>query len=130
FALTFAVLYGLASALSAFVPWRIPLAIPLDAALPFWPGAAVVYLTLLPVLSGRARGVPQDRAGADARTVRAAGSRQPAAVLRGADAGDVARVRVLPAAAGRCTGDPVCRWRVPAAVPRRGRAEPRPQLST
>jgi len=50
FALTFAVLYGLASALSAFVPWRIPLAIPLDAALPFWPGAAVVYLTIVPVL--------------------------------------------------------------------------------
>ena len=50
FALTFAVSYGLGSALSAFVPWRVPLALPLDDALPFWPGAAAVYLTIMPVL--------------------------------------------------------------------------------
>jgi membrane-associated phospholipid phosphatase len=50
FALTFAVLYGLGSALSAFVPWRLSVALPLDAGLPFWPGAAAVYLTILPVL--------------------------------------------------------------------------------
>ena len=50
FALTFAVLYGLGSALSEFVPWRLSVALPLDAGLPFWPGAAAIYLTILPVL--------------------------------------------------------------------------------
>jgi membrane-associated phospholipid phosphatase len=50
FALTFAVLYGLGSSLSAAVPWRVPLAMPLDSALPFWPGAAAIYLTIMPVL--------------------------------------------------------------------------------
>jgi membrane-associated phospholipid phosphatase len=50
FALTFAVLYGLGSVLSAFVPWRVPLALPLDARVPFWPAAAAIYLTILPML--------------------------------------------------------------------------------
>jgi membrane-associated phospholipid phosphatase len=50
FALTFAVLYGLGSALSAYVPWRVPAALPLDARLPFRPQAAAIYLTIVPVL--------------------------------------------------------------------------------
>lgn len=50
FALTFAVLYGASSALSAYVPWRVPVALPLDAQLPFWPATAAIYLTIAPVL--------------------------------------------------------------------------------
>ncbi|HET9474915.1 MAG TPA: phosphatase PAP2 family protein [Steroidobacteraceae bacterium] len=50
FALTFILLYGGASALSAYVPWRVPMQLPLDARLPFIPGAAVIYLTIGPML--------------------------------------------------------------------------------
>lgn len=50
FALTFALLYGGASVLSAYVPWRVPLTLPLDAQLPFVPAAAIVYLTITPML--------------------------------------------------------------------------------
>ena len=50
FAFTFVLLYGGASALSAYIPWRVPLQLPLDARLPFVPGAAIVYLTIGPML--------------------------------------------------------------------------------
>lgn len=50
FALSFVLLYGGASALSAYVPWRVPMALPLDARLPFVPDAAIVYLTIGPML--------------------------------------------------------------------------------
>ena len=44
FALTFLLCYGGASALSAYVPWRVPMALALDDQLPFIPGAAILYL--------------------------------------------------------------------------------------
>jgi len=50
FALTFAVCYGGASVLSAWVPWRLPLMTALDERLPLVPGAAAVYLTIGPML--------------------------------------------------------------------------------
>ena len=50
FALIFMLLYGGASALSAYIPWRVPMALPLDARLPFVPAAAIVYLTITPML--------------------------------------------------------------------------------
>ena len=49
-ALTFLLCYGGASALSAYVPWRVPLALALDEQLPFIPGAAILYLSLSVVL--------------------------------------------------------------------------------
>src|SRR6187455_397856 len=50
FALTFVLLYGGASVLSAYVPWRVPMMLPLDGQLPLVPGAAIVYLTIGPML--------------------------------------------------------------------------------
>jgi membrane-associated phospholipid phosphatase len=50
FALTFAVLYSAGSALSAHVPWRVSVALPLDSRLPFQPAWAAIYLTITPVL--------------------------------------------------------------------------------
>ena len=50
FGLTFLLCYGGASALSAYVPWRVPLALSLDEQLPFIPGAAIIYLTISPML--------------------------------------------------------------------------------
>ena len=50
FALTFLLCYGGASALSAYVPWRVPMALALDEQLPFIPGAAILYLTIAPML--------------------------------------------------------------------------------
>jgi membrane-associated phospholipid phosphatase len=50
FALTFILLYGGASVLSAYVPWRVPMRLPLDDQLPFVPGASFAYLTLGPML--------------------------------------------------------------------------------
>ncbi|HEX5163260.1 MAG TPA: hypothetical protein VFV88_16165, partial [Steroidobacteraceae bacterium] len=50
FALTFVLLYGGASILSAYVPWRVPMMLALDERLPLVPGAALVYLTIGPML--------------------------------------------------------------------------------
>lgn len=50
FALSFVLLYGGASVLSAFVPWRVPMMLPLDEQLPLVPGAAALYLTIGPML--------------------------------------------------------------------------------
>ena len=46
FSFTFLLCYGGASALSAYVPWRVPLALAFDERLPFMPGAALLYLSL------------------------------------------------------------------------------------
>jgi phytoene/squalene synthetase len=46
FALLFLLLYGGASVLSAFVPWRVPVALPFEASLPFVPEMAAVYLSM------------------------------------------------------------------------------------
>ncbi len=50
FGATFALLYGAGSAWSAAVPWRLPVAVPMDAWWPFWPAAAAIYLTITPLL--------------------------------------------------------------------------------
>lgn len=50
FGATFALLYGAGSAWSEFVPWRVPVALPIDATWPFWPAAAAIYLTITPML--------------------------------------------------------------------------------
>ena len=55
FALTFVLLYGGASVLSAYVPWRVPMMLALDERLPLVPGAALVYLTIGPMLLGCAK---------------------------------------------------------------------------
>lgn len=46
FAVLFVLLYGSASVLSAWVPWRLHVALPGEAALPFWPGSALIYLSM------------------------------------------------------------------------------------
>ena len=45
-ALSFAVFYGGASALSGFVPWRIRVDLPFEQSIPFIPWSAVVYLSM------------------------------------------------------------------------------------
>ena len=50
FAVTFVVLYGFTSSVSALIPWRISVALPLDEQLPFWPATAAIYLTITPML--------------------------------------------------------------------------------
>lgn len=50
FTLTFVLLYGGGSVLSGYVPWRVSVALPWDAALPFRPEWAAIYLTIGPVL--------------------------------------------------------------------------------
>lgn len=50
YTLIFEVLYGAASALAPFVPWRVHVDFPFEARIPFVPGAAAVYLSLIPML--------------------------------------------------------------------------------
>lgn len=50
FALWFGALYAGSSWLSGWVPWRIVLATPWDGRIPFWPGAAWAYLSIVPML--------------------------------------------------------------------------------
>jgi len=50
FGVTFALLYGVSSAWSEFVPWRMSVALPVDETWPFWPAAAGIYLTITPML--------------------------------------------------------------------------------
>jgi membrane-associated phospholipid phosphatase len=50
FAAWFALCYGGAAALAQFIPWRAQVELPIDARLPFWPGAAALYLTIGPAL--------------------------------------------------------------------------------
>lgn len=45
-AVSFALIYGGASVLSGFVPWRIRVDLPIDHAMPFLPWSAVVYLSM------------------------------------------------------------------------------------
>lgn len=45
-ALSFAVIYGGASALSAVVPWRVRVDLPFEQSIPFLPWSAVVYLSM------------------------------------------------------------------------------------
>jgi fatty acid desaturase len=51
FLLLFGLLYGGASLLSAAVPWRISVALPIERSIPFLPAAAAVYLSTLPFLA-------------------------------------------------------------------------------
>lgn len=51
FVLLFGLLYGGASLLSGAIPWRIGVALPVEAAIPFVPAAAAVYLMTLPFLA-------------------------------------------------------------------------------
>jgi membrane-associated phospholipid phosphatase len=50
FAAWFALCYGAGSALPAYLPWRAQVALPMDAQIPFWPGAAALYLSITPML--------------------------------------------------------------------------------
>ena len=50
FAVWFGLCYGGAAALAPYLPWRVDVQLPLDARLPFWPGAAALYLTITPML--------------------------------------------------------------------------------
>ncbi|MGV3623082.1 MAG: phosphatase PAP2 family protein [Archangium sp.] len=45
-ALSFAVIYGGASALSGLIPWRIRVDLPFESSIPFVPWSAVVYLSM------------------------------------------------------------------------------------
>lgn len=46
FLLLFLLLYGGASELSAFIPWRFEVSLPFESAVPFLPEAAIIYLSL------------------------------------------------------------------------------------
>jgi membrane-associated phospholipid phosphatase len=50
FAVWFALCYGGGAFASAMVPWRVWVEVPLDAQLPYHPGAALLYLTIGPML--------------------------------------------------------------------------------
>jgi membrane-associated phospholipid phosphatase len=50
YSLVFDVLYGGASVLAPYVPWRIRVDFPFEARIPFVPEAAVIYLSVLPLL--------------------------------------------------------------------------------
>jgi membrane-associated phospholipid phosphatase len=50
YTLIFEVLYGAASALAPFVPWRVHVDFPFEAHIPFVPEAAAIYLSLIPML--------------------------------------------------------------------------------
>jgi membrane-associated phospholipid phosphatase len=50
FAAWFGLCYGGAAALAPQIPWRVDVQLPLDTRLPFWPGAAALYLTITPML--------------------------------------------------------------------------------
>lgn len=46
----FVLCYGGAAALASHIPWRMSVELPADEWLPFWPGAAALYLTIGPML--------------------------------------------------------------------------------
>ncbi len=50
FAVWFGLCYGSGACFSQFIPWRVSVELPLDARLPFWPGAAALYLTIGPMM--------------------------------------------------------------------------------
>jgi membrane-associated phospholipid phosphatase len=50
FAAWFGICYGGAAALVQFIPWRVPIELPLDAAMPLLPAASALYLTILPMM--------------------------------------------------------------------------------
>ena len=50
FAVWFALCYGGGAFVSAYIPWRVWVELPLDAQLPYHPGAALLYLTIGPML--------------------------------------------------------------------------------
>ena len=50
FALWFGLCYCGAAALVQFIPWRMSVQLPIDSQIPFWPGAAAIYLTIVPML--------------------------------------------------------------------------------
>jgi membrane-associated phospholipid phosphatase len=50
FAAWFGACYGAGAWLAPFIPWRVSVELPLDSLLPLWPGAAGLYLTILPML--------------------------------------------------------------------------------
>ena len=50
FAGWFCLCYGGAAALADDIPWRVTVELPIDTQLPFWPAAAVLYLTISPML--------------------------------------------------------------------------------
>jgi len=51
YSLVFDVLYGGASLFARHVPWRVHVDLPLEARIPFVPGAAFVYLSVLPLIA-------------------------------------------------------------------------------
>lgn len=50
FAGWFGLCYGGAAALAQYIPWRVAVELPIDSRLPFWPAAALLYLTITPML--------------------------------------------------------------------------------
>ncbi|HUQ09717.1 MAG TPA: phosphatase PAP2 family protein [Steroidobacteraceae bacterium] len=50
FAAWFGLCYGTAAWASAYIPWRVSVELPLDVAMPFWPGAALLYVTIGPMM--------------------------------------------------------------------------------
>jgi membrane-associated phospholipid phosphatase len=51
YTLVFDVLYGGASLFARYVPWRVHVDLPFEAHTPFVPGAAFVYLSVLPLIA-------------------------------------------------------------------------------
>ena len=50
FAAWFGLCYGGAAALAQYIPWRAFVELPVDVKFPYWPGAALLYLTILPMM--------------------------------------------------------------------------------
>lgn len=50
FAAWFGLCYGLGAWAPPYLPWRVSVELPFDGSLPFWPGAALLYLTIGPVM--------------------------------------------------------------------------------
>jgi membrane-associated phospholipid phosphatase len=46
----FGLCYGGAAALAPFIPWRVSVALPVDASMPFVPVASALYLTIAPMM--------------------------------------------------------------------------------
>ena len=50
FAAWFGLCYGGGAFMAQYIPWRLDVQLPVDSQLPFWPGAAALYLTITPML--------------------------------------------------------------------------------
>lgn len=50
FAVWFGLCYGGGAFTAQYIPWRLDVELPIDSHLPFWPGAAALYLTITPML--------------------------------------------------------------------------------